>query len=129
MLSILAIILVILLLAKCILFMISPNWMSEFMYKFYNQIDQVGIYVSCGMVCFTIFMGLILSQLMGLNALIAAGWFWGSVYTLSLLPFVLNFHKKGYLKNFELDPTNKSRLFIGCIFIVCFCLLSIGFAF
>ena len=126
MVTILALIFSILMLVKCVTFLIAPACVMDFINKFYNFIDKLGIYLQCGIAAFAVIMGLLISQLVGFYAMVAAGWFWCAVYGLFLMPTALNLHKKGYLKNIELDPDNKNKLLIACIFAICLSVLTIG---
>ena len=119
MITILALIFAILMLAKCIAFLIAPTCVMNFVNKFFDLVDKIGIYSQIGIAAFAIIIGLIVSQLVGFYAMVAAGWFWCAVYGLFIMPTATNLYKKGYLKNMVLDPDNKNKLLAACVFAIC----------
>ena len=126
MITILALIFAILILAKCVAFLIIPSYVMDLVEKCYGLIDKLGIYFQCGIAAFAVIIGLLISQLIGFYAMVAAGWFWCAVYGLFLMPTAINLHKKGYLKDIELDSDNKNKLLVACIFAICLSVLTIG---
>ena len=124
--AIFALVFAILMLVKSVCFLVAPSFMMGLINQFFSLSDKIGAYLHYGILAFAVVIGLILSKLVGFFALVAMGWFWCAFYGLFILPVAINLHKRGYLKNFVLDPENKNKFLIGCIFAILLSVLTIG---
>ena len=126
MISLLAILFSLLLLIKTIAFLIFPNQMLNFSNKIYQFITDYALGVQIGIMLLAVIFGALLSMLVGFLPMIAAGWFWGMVYSLFFMPIILSSIKNGSLKDLLFSSDAKNLLLAACVFIICLSILTIG---
>lgn len=126
MVSILALIFVLLLLAKMILLIIFPQQVFSMTEKFMDFVSQYGFLFQGLLMLITIAVGAILAMSIGFFTMIAAGWFWSCVYTIFLIPMTYEAIKKDELKALIFSPTVKNQFLSACVFVICLSILTIG---
>lgn len=124
--SILAILFAILLLIKTIAFLIFPNQMLDLSNKFYEFIAGHALTAQIAIMLLAVVFGALLSMLIGFLPMIAAGWFWGMVYSLFFMPMVLSSIKNGSLRDLLFSPDVKNLFLAACVFIICVSILTVG---
>jgi len=128
MIQILALIFALILLVKVVAFLIFPEQFLDFTERTYRIIDEYGLIIQGILVVLTIAIGVALSMLVGFYTMVVAGWFWGCVYSLFLVPVMIESIKKDNLKDTLFDPAIKNQILAACVFMVGFCILTIALA-
>tara|TARA_B100001989_G_C24477295_1_gene432523 strand:- start:125 stop:514 length:390 start_codon:yes stop_codon:yes gene_type:complete len=126
MVSLLALIFVLLILVKMILFVLFPQEVFTITEKFMDFVSQYGFLFQGALMLITIAIGAILAMTIGFFTMIAAGWFWSCIYTIFLIPMTYEAVKKDELKSLIFSPEVKNQFLSACVFMICLCILTIG---